>query len=120
LSLLRIAPTSVLLAASIFSHHTNKSPVHEKPIRLRHLSGRIVDTKGLALPYAFVELRTSDDRPLYSTYADGNGHFSFSDRKRGELLELKVSLKGFTPLQDNVQIARIGGNTIRIPLQASH
>ena len=87
----------------------HKAPVENKPVRLRHLIGVIVDQKGLFIAYPAVELRDGNDHHVIATsFADGNGRFSFADRKPGELLEIRFSLKGYQPVQYTIEVVRFG------------
>jgi hypothetical protein len=93
---------------------------HEKPLRLRHLAGTVVDPKGMTIPYALIELRDpGDDHVIASTFADGNGKFSFADRKRNESFELRISLAGFQVTQYNISIAIVGKDHMRVVLQTA-
>ncbi len=94
--------------------------VHEKPLRLRHLSGVIVDQKGLFIPYPAVELRDANDHHVIATtFADGNGRFSFADRKPGERLEIRFTRKGYQPVQYTIDLARIGHETMKAVMPAA-
>lgn len=94
--------------------------MHEKPLHLRHLAGTVVDPKGMTIPYALIELRDpGDDHVIASTFADGNGKFSFADRKRNESFELRISLAGFQITQYNISIAIVGKDRMRVVLQTA-
>jgi hypothetical protein len=91
--------------------------IHEKPIRLHHLAGRVVDRKGIAIPYSAIEMRDAKDHHmLATTFADANGNFSFADRKHGEKLELRISLKGFNTSQYTVYLEFFGNERLRAVL----
>ena len=92
--------------------------IHERPIRLRHIAGTIVDAKGMTVPYASIELRDpGDQHVMRSTYADGNGRFSFEDRKHGETIEIRISLAGYDTAQYTILTARIGKEHMRVVIQ---
>ena len=102
----RIAVTLLLFAILSVSLHAQADVVHANPIRLRHLVGTVVDSKGLAIAYSAIELRDAQSHQvLATTFADGNGKFFFADRKRGDQLELRISLTGFKSVQYTIQIA---------------
>ena len=91
--------------------------IHEKPVRLRHLAGKIVDPKGLIVPYAYIELRSAADHHVLATsFADGYGKFAFAYRKFGETLEIRVSMKNFDPVQYHVVLHRIGFEELKVVL----
>jgi hypothetical protein len=94
---------------------------HEKPFHMRHLAGTVVDPKGMTIPYALIELRDpGDDHVMASTFADGNGRFSFADRKRNESFALRISLAGFRTAQYNISIATIGKDRMRAVLEVAN
>ena len=94
---------------------------HEKPLHLRHLAGTVVDPRGMTVPYALIELRDpGDNHVMASTFADGNGKFSFADRKRNESFALRISLAGFQITQYNISIATIGKDRMRAVLAVAN
>ncbi len=94
--------------------------VHEKPLKVRHLAGTVVDPTGASIEYAEVELHDSGDhRLLASTFADAQGRFSFADRKRSEKLEIRARSKGFNAVQYSVLMATFGREHLRIVLPAA-
>ena len=108
----------ILLTAAMVLHGQGQADVvHAKAVRLRHLSGTVVDPKGMSVEYAFIELLNSaDHRVIATTYADAQGKFSFADHKRGELLEVRASRKGFNSVQYTVSIAVVGKEHLRVVL----
>jgi hypothetical protein len=107
---------AILLLAAL-SHAKAEDVIHEKPIRLHHLAGRVVDRKGLAIPYSAIEMRDAKDQHVIATtFADANGNFSFADRKHGEKLELRISLKGFNTSQYTVYLEFFGNERLRAVL----
>ena len=111
----------ILLTAATVLHGQGRADVfHAKAVRLRHLSGTVVDQKGMSVEYAFIELLNSaDHRVIATTYADALGKFSFADHKRGELFEVRASRKGFNSVQYTVSIAVIGKEHLRMVLPAA-
>lgn len=94
--------------------------VHEKPTRLRHLTGAVVDPTGGSIEYAVIELRNANDHQVIaSTFADAQGKFSFADRKHGEKLEIRASRAGFNTVQYSVFIGPLGKSHLRIVLPAA-
>ena len=94
--------------------------VHAKPVRLRHIDGVVVNAAGNSIPYVFVELRDAQDHHVLATnYADGNGKFSFPDRKRGEQLEIRASIAGFKAAQYAISIAIVGKESFKVVLPAA-
>jgi hypothetical protein len=107
----------LLTAATVLHGQGQVDVVYAKVVRLRHLSGTIVDPRGMSVEYAFIELLNSaDHRVIATTYADAQGKFSFADHKRGELLEIRASRKGFNSVQYIVSIAVVGKEHLRIVL----
>lgn len=100
---------AITLPALAWPRWQRKPVAEDKPVRLRHVAGRIVDQRGFAIPYPAVELRDGNDHHVIATtFADGNGRFSFADRKPGEQLEIRFSMKGYNPVQYTIELARIG------------
>jgi hypothetical protein len=107
----------ILLTATVLHGQGHVDVVHAKAVRLRHLSGTVVDQKGMSVEYAFIELLNSaDHRVIATTYADAQGKFSFADHKRGELFEVRASRKGFNSVQYTVSIAVVGKEHLRMVL----
>jgi len=95
----------------------NAEIIHQKPIKVHHLAGTVVDPKGFTVEYAAIELRDAKDHhSIATTFADANGKFYFADRKRGEQLEIRASQKGFQTVQYTVDIGTFGEMHIRIVL----
>jgi hypothetical protein len=110
-------PIVLLTVATLLHGQGQVDFVHSKPIRVRHLSGTVVDQKGVSVEYAFIELLNSaDHRVIATTYADAQGKFSLADRKRGEQLELRASRAGFNRVEYTVSIAIVGKEHLRIVL----
>jgi hypothetical protein len=110
-------PIVLLTVATLLHGQGQVDVVHSKPIRVRHLSGTVVDQKGVSVEYAFIELLNSaDHRVIATTYADAQGKFSLADRKRGEQLELRASRAGFNRVEYTVSIAIVGKEHLRIVL----
>jgi len=119
-ALLMAAITLPVLAWPRLPHLQRKTVVEDKPIRLRHIAGVIVDQKGLFIAYPAVELRDANDHHVIATnFADGNGRFSFADRKPGEHLEIRFSMKGFQPVQYTIDVARIGHGSMKAVMPAA-
>jgi hypothetical protein len=113
----RIAIGLVLLASLAAPLAAQQEIINEKPVRLRHFSGAIVDARGMTVEYALIELRDpKDHHVLASTFADGNGKFAFADRKHGESVELRVSNKGFNTVQYTVFLSEFGAMHWRVKL----
>jgi hypothetical protein len=107
----------ILLAVFSAPLHPQADVVHASPIRLRHLVGTVVDSRGLAVAYSAIELRDAQSHQvLATTFADGNGKFFFADRKRGDQLELRISLTGFKSVQYTIQISALGKPHLRAVL----
>ena len=112
--ILAIGMVALSLPALGWPRLPHKTVVEDKPLRLRHIAGVVVDQKGLFIAYPAVELRDGNDhRVIATTFADGNGHFHFEDRKPGELLEIRFSIKGYQPSQYTIQVARVGHETMK-------
>lgn len=113
-----IALSLVVVASSLPAQNI---VTHEKPLHLRHLAGTVVDPRGMTVPYALIELRDpGDNHVMASTFADGNGKFSFADRKRNESFALRISLAGFQITQYNISIATIGKDRMRAVLAVAN
>ena len=120
MSRLRIAAIAALSICICFAAplYGAQLIVHEKPVRLRHIAGTIIDRRGMTVPYALIELRDpGDQHVMRSTYADGNGKFSFEDRKHGETIEMRITLAGYDTAQYTVSIARFGKEHMRAVIQ---
>ena len=118
MKLARAAVVLILLCAfAVALRSQQETFIHQKPVRLRHLAGTVVDPMGVFVAYATVELRDAKDHHvLDSTFADGKGKFSFEDRKRGELLEFRASLAGFKIVQYTVLLKFFGNEHLKIVL----
>jgi Carboxypeptidase regulatory-like domain len=113
----RSAIALILLMALSATLHAQGLIVHAKPVRLRHLSGMVVDPTGVTVAYTLIELRdATDHHVIASTFGDGNGKFSFEDRKRGTKLEIRISRAGFQSVQYGVVIGIVGREHIRVVL----
>jgi hypothetical protein len=116
----RSAIALILFTVLSATLHAQGLIVHAKPVRLRHLSGMVVDPTGVTVPYTLIELRdATDHHVLASTFGDGNGKFSFEDRKRGTKFEIRVSRAGFQSVQYAVVIGIMGSEHIRVILPAA-
>jgi hypothetical protein len=94
--------------------------IHERPLHVRHFAGTVVDSRGMWVEYATVELRDlKDHHVLASTFADGKGNFSFDDKKYGKQVELRASQKGFNVVQYTVMLKPFGDVHIRMVLPAA-
>ncbi len=113
----RLAVAALLVAPITTSLSAQYDVVHAKPVRLRYLTGTVVDQTGAAIQYASVELRSvTDHHVVASTFADANGKFLFSDRKRGERFEVRVSANGFNSAQYAVFLSLVGKGQLRVVL----
>ena len=93
---------------------------HERPLHVRHFAGTVVDSKGMTVEYATVELRDPrDHHVLASTFADGKGNFSFDDKKYGKRAEIRAFQKGFNVVQYTVMLRPFGDVHIRVVLSAA-
>jgi len=80
----------------------------------------VVDSKGMMVKYATVELCSpKDHHVLASTFADGNGYFSFDDKKYGKRVEIRVSQKGFNPARYTAMIRPFGDQHMRLVLHVA-
>lgn len=112
--LVRLALLLVSLSAPL---HGQELLVHEKPVKLRHLAGNVVDPRGFALAYAAIELRSAEDHHiLATTFADAKGKFFFRDLKRGDQLEIRASVKGFNIVQYAVEMSLVGKTHLKMVL----
>jgi len=94
--------------------------VHERPLHVRHFAGTVVDSKGMTIEYATVEIRDfRDHHMLASTFADGKGNFYFDDRKYGKQAEIRAFQKGFNIAQYMVIRRPFGDMHIRLVLSAA-
>ncbi|HTJ30751.1 MAG TPA: carboxypeptidase-like regulatory domain-containing protein [Acidobacteriaceae bacterium] len=116
-----IAMTAIpVLAWPRLPRFPHKTHVENKSLRLRHIAGVIVDQKGLFIPYPAIELRDANDHHVIATsFADGNGRFHFEDRKPGEVLEIRFSVKGYQPAQYTIDVVRIGHESMKAVMQAA-
>ena len=108
-----------LLSAAFFVGNlfATETVVHERQIKLHHLTGVIVDPRGFPVEYAVVELcDPNDHHVLASTFADAQGRFSFADQKRGHKFEIRASSHNFNLTIYNVVIRELGKSKIRIVL----
>jgi len=95
--------------------------VHERPLHVQHFSGSIVDSKGLMVEYATVELRSPKDHHLLaSTYADAQGNFSFDDKKYGKRIEIRAIQKGFNVTQYTAMYRPFGDVHMHLVLTAAN
>jgi hypothetical protein len=119
-SLARFAAALILFSAPSATLHGQEVIVHEKPVRVRHLAGRVVDSTGAGVAYTAIELRdATDHHVLASTFGDAKGDFFFADRKRGEKLEIRVSRTGFRIVQYAISLGVVGKPRLRIVLPAA-
>ncbi len=112
----RLAGLALLLLALSAVAPGQDLLVHSKLVRLRHLQGTVVDPRGFPVEYAVVELRDVQDHVLASTFADAQGRFAFSDKKRGQRFKIRASQKGFNLAQYTVAITFRGGWHMRVVL----
>ena len=95
--------------------------VHDRPLHVQHFSGSIVDSKGLMVEYATVELRSpKDHRLLASTYADAQGNFTFDDKKYGKRVEIRAIQKGFNVTQYTAMRRPFGDTRMHIVLTVAN
>jgi len=107
----------ILLTALCVQLPAQQLIIHEKPIRLRHLSGTVVDPTGASVAYTLIELRDpADHHILATTFGDAKGKFSFDDKQRGTKLEIRVSCKGFQIVQYEIAMGILGSEHIRVVL----
>jgi hypothetical protein len=107
----------MLMTALSAALHAQELVVHEKPVRLRHLSGIVVDSTGAGVAYSLIELRdVKDHHVVASTFGDAKGKFFFDDRKYGKRVEIRVSLAGFNMVQYSVVLKRFGQTQLRAVL----
>jgi Carboxypeptidase regulatory-like domain len=107
----------ILLMAFSATLHAQALIIHEKPVRLRHLSGTVVDPTGATIAYTLIELRdATDHHVLASTFGDAKGKFFFEDKKRGTKLEIRVSRTGFQSVQYEIVVGIVGWEHIRVVL----
>jgi hypothetical protein len=110
----------LLLTSPLTSLGAKHSTANDKPILITHLRGTVVDKTGNAVDFATVELRDANDHHIIeSTFADGNGKFSFQDRKHGEHLEIQASRAGFNITRYEVEIVRFSIAHLRIVLHVA-
>jgi hypothetical protein len=113
----RIGAALILVLALCGSLHAAQEVVHPKPVRLRHLSGTVVDPRGFPIAYAIIELHgASGEQILATTFADAFGKFSFADRKRGDQFQLRASQKGFDTVRYSVVESLVGKERLRMVL----
>lgn len=118
----RFAVALIILSASCAKLHGEGQVVivHERPVHVRHFAGTVVDSKGMTVEYATVELRDPrDHRVLASTFADGKGNFLFDDKKYGKRVEIRAFQKGFNVVQYTVMRRPFGDLHIRMVLSAA-
>jgi len=114
---MRIAAWMMLFAILSGSLDAQELLVHEKPVKLRHLAGNVVDPRGFALAYVAIELRSGEDHHvLATTFADAKGKFFFRDLKRGDRLEIRALLKGFNIVQYAVEMSLVGKMHLKMVL----
>ena len=105
------------LTAAACAARSQSLITHQKPVHLRQLSGTVFDSSGGTIPYALIELRDANDHhAIASTFADGYGKFFFDKRKRGETLEIQITLKGFEIVRYEVVVSRFGRARLRVIL----
>jgi hypothetical protein len=109
-----------LLASPILLNAQSSTITYAKLVHVQHLNGTVVDQIGNAVDFATVELRDANDHHVIeSTFADGNGKFSFQDRKHGEHLEIQASRAGFNPVRYEVEIVHFSVSRLRIVLHVA-
>jgi hypothetical protein len=119
---MRSARSALMLIVVLFffltsSGYGQEIIIHEKSIRLKHLTGIVVDATGSSVEYALIELRDAGDHQIIaSTFADAQGKFSFADRKHSDKLEIRASRAGFNIVQYSVSIGTLGRGHLRIVL----
>jgi len=109
----------ILYAACVKLHGQGGQAVimHEVPLHVRHFSGTVVDSRGMTVEYATVELRDpKDHHVLASTFADGRGNFSFDDKKYGKRVEIRAFQKNFNITQYTAMRRPFGDLHIRLVL----
>jgi len=119
-TLVRVAIALILACLATVTQAQTQDLIHERPLHVRHFSGSVVDSKGMMVKYATVELCSpKDHHVLASTFADGNGYFSFDDRKYGKRVEIRVSQKGFNPSRYTAMIRPFGDQHMRLVLHVA-
>ena len=119
---LRVVAKACLFAA-LFSANlcATETVAHERQIKVRHLVGTVVDSRGFPVEYAVVELcDPSNHAVLASTFADAQGRFSFADQKRGHSFEIRASGQSFNITIYNVVIRELGKSKIRVVLTVAN
>jgi len=113
----RLAIVLLLLAGFAYTLPAQDIYAHQKTVKLRHLTGFVVDPKGFPVAYAAIELRSAKDHQVIATtFADAKGKFFFRDLKRGTRLDIRASLKGYNIVQYPVAVGRIGKTELRMVL----
>ncbi len=112
---------TILLVASGAILQAQDVIVHSQPVHVRHFAGTVVDSRGMTVEYATVELRDAKThRVLASTFADGRGAFSFDDRKYGKRIEIRAFQKGFEPAQYTLMLRPFADERMRVVLTVAH
>jgi uncharacterized GH25 family protein len=107
----------LLISAGILPATAQYEVVHAKPIKVKHLSGVVVDPRGATVEYAEIQLLDhTNHHMLASTFADAKGAFSFPDKQRGTWLEVRVLKDGFNRVQYTVHIGFFGRDRMRLIL----
>ena len=115
-----LALTILCLFCATLRGQSQEVIVHETPVHVRHFAGTVVDSKGMTVEYATVELRDPrDHRVLATTFADGKGNFYFDDKKYGKRVEIRAFQKGFNIVQYTVMLRPFGDMHIRLVLSAA-
>ena len=123
---MRPFPFALVLAVLYLSCATlrgqgNEVIVHESPVHVRHFAGTVVDSRGMTVEYATVELHDPrDHHVIASTFADGKGNFNFDDKKYGKRVEIRAFQKGFNIVQYTVMRRPFGDMHIRLVLSAAN
>ena len=118
-----LAIVAIMLAAPGLHARAKKIKpvVDDQPIHVRHFSGTVVDSRGMTVEYATVEVHNAKTHQLLaSTFADSKGYFTFDDKKYGKKIELRILQKGFKPVQYTALLRPFGDQHLRLTISAAN
>lgn len=106
--------TSLSLSSSVLPQ---KPIIYDKPVRLRHLVGTVLEPRGFTVEHAKLELWDPQSRKLIqTTFSNPFGSFGFTNPDSLKELEIHVSCQGYQSVQYTVELNHHGAKELRVTL----